>query len=535
MKKVKVYILILCIGLCALVLSKSVLDQSLTNRHVIWGIFTILLLVMFKPRDMKILNRRIFKVFAAYILICTLSIFVAINKSEAVYGILKLCMMFIFLMISGTIIKRNKDTFVKGMAVLALILGIVSFVNLFHVKLFDCSDLARFTGSMSGKNLCAAAQALLIPFCFYSFFKHNKFWKIMAVATIILLISNQLRLVTRSVYLAVAVSLFVVLCFKPKFIPHIVIILCLAFAILGLGSVLFPQIDTYIDYTMTTASMWQRFEVWTETSKIITQRFQGVGIGNWKIHIPRFSQGIYYGLAYDHLHFVRPHNDFIGAFAETGIMGGVLYLLLFLTALGYSVYTRNVLCIAGLIGYMVFAMLSFPSERAFHSMILIIYMALSMEGLKPLRVKFKPVRNSLIMTGFILVMILGVVCFYQRWQTECYFKRIIAARKESKWQVIIDEYENYSWFSTLEYLSGPLLFYKGEAYWNLGEYKLAGLEYIKAARLHPNHLNTLNNLGTNYYLFGNFKEAERCFDRALAFWPKNEVLKQNMQRVRNLL
>ena len=85
MKKSKVYILILCIGLCAVVLSWDALDQSLPNRHVIWGICTLVLLVVSGRKDFMELNRKIFKVFAAYILICMLSVYVAVNKSESVY------------------------------------------------------------------------------------------------------------------------------------------------------------------------------------------------------------------------------------------------------------------------------------------------------------------------------------------------------------------------------------------------------------------------------------------------------------------
>jgi len=98
----------------------------------------------------------------------------------------------------------------------------------------------------------------------------------------------------------------------------------------------------------------------------------GVGAGNWKIESPYYYKG--YGFDKDQLNWVRPHNDYLWVFSEKGIFGLISFLGIFFMLFWYiaKIWHSDVpvdrkvfalLVFAGVIGYMIDSVFSFPLER----------------------------------------------------------------------------------------------------------------------------------------------------------------------------
>jgi O-antigen ligase len=110
----------------------------------------------------------------------------------------------------------------------------------------------------------------------------------------------------------------------------------------------------------------------------------GCGYGNWKIaSIP------YIRVLTDDLYVpVHAHNDFVEAFAELGIPGGLLYLALFACILVFTVKTFRsgtdndakliaVFSFLAFLGYSVDAFFNFPMERPINQVFFVLICALN--------------------------------------------------------------------------------------------------------------------------------------------------------------
>lgn len=58
-------------------------------------------------------------------------------------------------------------------------------------------------------------------------------------------------------------------------------------------------------------------------------------------------------------------------------------------------------------------------------------------------------------------------------------------------------------------------------------WKEAEFRFEKAVELDPTYSSGWNNLGIAYEQAGNFPEAKKCYDKALALEPKNNFIRQN--------
>jgi putative inorganic carbon (hco3(-)) transporter len=116
-----------------------------------------------------------------------------------------------------------------------------------------------------------------------------------------------------------------------------------------------------------------RINAWKWSIELIKEYpLLGVGSGNWKISILKHENQVNTGFIY----LYKAHNDFLENAAETGILGGILFLSIFLFA-GWNFirhYRRNqedsdhltkffFLASAGLAFYAVDAFFNFPADR----------------------------------------------------------------------------------------------------------------------------------------------------------------------------
>ncbi len=516
MKKIGLYILILGFILCAVVVDTKTMDQTAPIRHLIWAVVTAILMVVVtvkhKEVNFKVVGNWIFPLMLGYMIVSAVSMTKAINKSEALYEVIKIGMMMTYLFCAVAVLSKadSIDIFTRCMVVVAAVLvciGVYQYINLPHPALR--------IGTMSNHNLFAGALVLLIPYCL------RYRWLFMIPAGIIFVVLISLGTLSALVALVVVAAAMAVVKSRkwlyliiPAFV--VTVILC------------YPKILT---------KGHERFVLWDISMKIANKNILGIGAGNWKIHAPEYHNPMFTKFedaevkqSFRYRFFRRPHNDFLWELTETGIVGLGFYTAILCFGLYYS-YKADKLMFMGIIIYIVFASLSYPRERVFHLMMLMSFLAISI-------VKYNRIKPAVSQISWKTVCLIGLILcsvstyeFYVRQRTSRYFKRIGQARIKEDWLGVISEMDNYSPLATMSGLNSPYYFYRGEANMLLGNW-LAALEDFRIAYTHnPNHIYTLCNIAGLYAQLGDYNSSKIFYVKAVKIAPDFNDLRRNLDFV----
>jgi len=473
-------------------------------RYIFLAVFALILFLSVKPK-----YGMIHLLFAGLILVSIISLFKAVNVTESLYEILKLVVMLAILLTLPQILEE-KDLVIKSVILIALIMGIWSLREYFTVI------FAHRNGLMSNRNLWSAAHMMMLPFCLYGL--KYKIFRYISLAAMALMLFGIITLLTRSVLVSLTISAIITLVvfkIRPNWKFTLTILLFVVLFFIGaarkkdLTNRIFNK-DSYI----------YRTESWLKTLEMSKDNLLfGVGIGNWRIVAP--SYGIDYSNRRNEIFFMRSHNDPFGFLSETGIFGFVLYISIFVTALYYA--RSSPLWFFGILCYMGFAFFSFPKERAFHTLILILYLALVIP-------KDKFIKSSKFQMLIVIVLIVAIDVFVVRFKTEVMMKKVITAWDKKDWNSVVELIDDgYSKLSTLDNFVGcPILFYKAEAYLNLRQLELSFRNFKKSYSLNPNHIYVLNCLGCAYSIRKDWDNAESCFRRALEIYPNFKPAQDNL-------
>lgn len=548
------------------------IDPILMPQFLLWGVTTFILLVSFAMQlwknpgslDYSVLRRMIFPVFLGYLFFSSVSLIKAVNVTEGVYEVLKIFVSLVYLFIATIILSRNRSYYsilVKAVLVIATILSLIAICQYFLVAYRKPTDVVDATYSVSAtmahKNLLSSSLLLTLPFCLYALLVYPGYWKVASIIPTALIILDIALLQTRSVWLGLflsTVATAIVLTifakrlgiskktlFKRATLPAIVLIT----AILILGCFYFksnrigPLVERIRSISSRNyASNIERILIWRKSAEAIKDNLiLGHGCGNWKIvHLS-------YGLdkmpkrALINVFFQRPHNDYIWVLSEIGIPGFVFYLSIFAVTIGYifRIITRHtetnskllsIFIFFGIVGYMVDAFFSFPKERIFHSILLLLMMAIIVSIYHQSLGYKKNIPRSFMFALTIpsLALLLSAIAVgYIRLNAEIHTKRAFAARNAQNWLMVISEIDKgYSVFATLDPMSTPLQWYRGEADFLLNNVSQALEDYKKAYNANPYHIHVLNNLATCYELMGNHNEAIKYYNNAIKIHPKFE-------------
>jgi tetratricopeptide (TPR) repeat protein len=180
--------------------------------------------------------------------------------------------------------------------------------------------------------------------------------------------------------------------------------------------------------------------------------------------------------------------------------------------------------IFGMVGYVVFASFSYPMERIFHSVFLLIMLSITIATYSRLETERscmpRPVVIGiccLIIAGLVFAMYNGVI----RASAEIYTKRALAARANQNWPGVVAAIDKgYSDWATLDNASTPLAWYRGEANFLMNYIGQAHEDFEKAFKAHPYHIHVLNNLGTCFEMVDKHEEAIDCYEKALHIFPE---------------
>jgi len=406
---------------------------------------------------------------------------------------------------------EHKDFFIKSMSLLGLLLGAYCFY-----EILSAGNVWHCKGTMSVRILWASAHFLLLPFYVYSYKK----WTFIGVCSSGLIILNLVLLFNRASLLALAVSagVFAFYIKKLRYVVIAVLVIILIVCILN-------------PHFLNSDSLKSRYAVWAGTATLFRENpFFGIGINNWELEIPRFASTFFEKDVFVKLFYQRPHNDFLWVLSEIGIFGSIGYAGIFGFGIFYAVKKRNVLALSGLAGYLVIAFFSFPKERAFHSMMLIAYLALATSGCK-----FKKIKAPLFAkVPVFIVLCLVVLEFSLCYNSMIHIRKMTIARDRKQWSKVLAESEKISSLKTMDICTIPIKWYTAEAHYFLGNHRQTILDSVQAFNYHPNNVYVLDRMGTLLKALGDIDGAESCYRRALNIQPNFEVSARNLKDLENM-
>lgn len=565
MKKIEISLFtFIALFLIPIYFSLNTIDSGLLPRFILLALFLLLVQLVSVVRIIKsgLSGRYTIAISAlhlslvGYVLFTILSISKAVNSAEALFEILKVMLFGAYIIVATRTIGRSdevKIVVLKSIIVTSCIVGLMGILEYWDViQLTDCERQPAST--MGNRNLFSSFLFLSLGFVLFGVWRFYRFWYYTSLFTCGVILYVFLVTQTRAVWAACAVSVIITGAILVFIDRHRAIGFIrnnwrrvLSVVAIGIFLVVFHQqfksrtdalpevserLATVLDVGF--ESNQQRLKMWGKTIKMIQEHlFLGVGAGNWKIILPQ------YGLK-DFLYrdmtkiTVRPHNDFLWVFAETGVFGFACFLGIFMIGGFYAIRSlRNAENRTGgslsacllfiLIGYAVISFFDFPKERIAHLIYWGTVLSFLVSQYQPSLIERK-VSARIIFVGHCMVILFSLVCLWigcVRIKGDVHMISILNARRTGRWERLITEadYINTALY-TMDHTSTPVYWYRGVANYSLNRIQDALHDFQQARAVHPYHIHVLNNLGSCYEVFGDHKQAEQWYLKALEISPE---------------
>ncbi|MDD4991539.1 MAG: O-antigen ligase family protein [Paludibacter sp.] len=554
--------------LLPLVYSDKVIDPVLVPRQLYLTAFVCILgvIILFQISkkelvpDFSFLKLTLPILLFIFLLINCLSLFKATSIADGIYVLSKFTIEILFFVISTYLIAQNKLT-TDG-----LIKAIVSFcivsisIALYQAVTLDFSNSFRYniyqiTSTYANKNLFSSVLFLTFPFVIGGIVILRK-WKVTSIVLLCSIITLLLLIQTRAVLFATFLFFLIVVIFQKghllkrhllKLIPFLIISLCI------IGAVLFYlKGSSYYSNLIDSRSLPERLLVWNNSLQMAKENiFQGVGAGNWQFQFPKYGLEKFNDVFMDNasLTYQRPHNDFLWVLCETGILGLITYISVFIVALFYTIkLLRNKIkpnledklllyaFFATIAGYAFISFFDFPLERIEHQILFYLILSIVVAKYYCSHEKVKTSTNSFnfgMLTLMIFVPVLfSFVVSTNRFSGEFHTRKIYECQSKGDWNQLISEADNsVNPFYVTDPTSIPINWYKGVALYTSGNLKEAQGCFEKAKLIHPYNIHVLNNLASCYETEGKHKEAEEMYLKALLISPRFDEARLNLSAV----
>ena len=571
----KCYLTSLFIIILPFLYTEDTLDPVLTLRFFSFSILVLILtLLSFKKKiDKTLLRHSIVLCFFSLISIfCISTLFLNNVMSEAIYVTLKLALFLIFLININDIFKddlcRNRLFLsISVFSIICSVLYLFQVTNLYfyHIdrsKWFFITDLTKLAATMANKNLLSSALFLTIPFSFYNLYSSNKVVKIISLLSLIFIPIVFFFTTSKATLLALLILILSILVLKllPKiflrffYYSIIFIFLISCFSIVYIrdseSSFSLRVKNHFIEYSNNEelfndkkSSFGTRINLYRNTLDLIkTNPILGVGPGNWKIQHGKYS--LYGTLGEDGRKLVqRPHNDFLWIASESGIISGIIYLLIFIIALKnihFKIYKKddkkvlfNYSVFGVLLGYFLISLFDFPLERITHNILFIILLSYTISVSKKSQQNVSNRFHKTFWCISVLFICLSSYVANARHTGEIHLTKAKLYKGKNSWKPIIRNVDNAFIPNIYEIdRSGtPIHWYKGVANFSMNNLDESFDDFKIAYEYNPFHLHVLNNIGTLYELKGNSIKAKMYYERALDISPRFEEASVNLSAI----
>lgn len=545
----------------------KIIDPVLIPRQLYLTIFICILsfIIVFKISKRELINDFSFIKLSlpillfVFLLINLFSLIHVTSIAAGMYVISKVMVELLFFTISTYLIIQDKLTISTLLKAIVFFCIISILIAIYQTLTFDFSTtdfrngIYQITSTYANKNLFSSVLFLTFPFVVGAIYLSRK-WKITSIILMCSLILLLLFIQTRAVIIATIFSILIFIFLQKSKMLRGNLMKILLFVILttGIAFLLYFHESSYFRNLIDSRSLPERLLVWNNSLQMANEHFLfGVGAGNWQFQFPKYGLEKFNNVMMDNasLTFQRPHNDFIWVLCETGILGLITYISIFIVALHYlrkllknkiEPNQEDKVLLYGffstIIGYVFISFFDFPLERIEHQIIL--YLILSIVVAKYYNT-FQ-VKNGL--TYEIKIYILAVLIFVpvifsfvvsiNRLSGEFHTGKIHEYQSKGDWnQMIIEADKSVNPFYSADPTSIPINWYKGVAFYTLGNLKEAQDCFENAKLIHPYNIHVLNNLASCYETKGKHKEAEETYLNALLISPRFDEARLNLSAV----
>lgn len=335
-------------------------------------------------------------IYTLLMVISLLSFFKSINILESIVHFSKIFTTFIAAFLISILLREER----RSLLILSLAMTCLLIWDSFNVYLGiskyisgEFSTVYDIRSVYSHKNIFAASIFLKIPFAWWLIVFHTKGIRWFGIVAFYLAQLAIFIITARTFYLGtIILNLFLLsffvysyLKFRNKLYLRNIAVVFIVLILSGMTFTLiqknlYPKVNdrfaTSIGTRLTTINTnngeaMSRIKGWERSLHLIEKDpILGVGLGNWKLTSLKEENLTNGGFS---LHY-KAHNDFIETTTEVGILGGILFLLLFLIpALNFlkRILKRAsddeimypFLFVFGLLAYSFDAMFNFPQDR----------------------------------------------------------------------------------------------------------------------------------------------------------------------------
>lgn len=542
--------------LCLLVSTHLTLDASLLIRLSSIVVFVFLFFIFHRIRKIKGYKIGAFDLsLFVFVLYVSFSLFWSLNKELAYLEISKMVVVFV-LFICLKYWVSTKETHVHkllGAVSFAFLLSLPFFISqVVEVGGYSYEDLYRISGSSGHKNLYSSFVFLTLICTCLNLDRRSKTSVIFTIIVVLLQLAVIIFLRSRAVWCGVGVLFFMY--FFTRMVPLTFSkkkSLLLSASIFTFVAVFFYALmPTLIQYYLQrgiqngvqseltdVSTLTERFLVWEKTYELIHDHLLfGAGSGNWKVAVMEYGIPKVYRLQSLNVIFQRPHNEFLKLISEYGLVGilllaipAVLFLATILCSISGKANHIQALVISGCLGFGVICFYSFPLERVEHLILLIVLVlsSLSLVNSSPsfmFHEKFK--MPFLFLLGITLCS--GYVIF-QNFKSAYFHRKMLQEKAKGNLNEVVEFCDlSYSPIVSLDDLSLPIHWYRGNANASLQKFDIM-LDDFKIAQIkNPFNPNVLNDLGSAYLTHNKLESAILCYEQALLSNPRFDDPKLNL-------
>jgi O-antigen ligase len=540
------YFLMVLLAIMPLVYNDSGVDPNLIPRLALMSLYvltaSIYLFIWHKNLQT---NHHVLDLmpFALLAVVYWYSVLNATNQTEAVFVATKISL-YTAVVVATYFLYANRIIHFKyivyGMVMacvvtVILVLKDVYLLHKLHVILWESDNVYKINATFGHKNLLSSYLLFTIPFLVIAIKNQPpKTIKVFLVLLILLVIILLLLLQTRAALLALVIGVifYAIVLFKThtqkrltnKLLWPVLLLLGMLFFI---GSIYLLR-DKF-SVIKRTESFKERAALWQNSWEMFKEFPMGVGAGNWQIMLPKYGVQHFYDFNYRVTEglttFQRPHNDFLWVICETGFVGGITYIIMFVLLLitlfkikpQDTFFDTNILA-AFVVSYMVVALFDFPLERAEHSFILFLVAAIVFASAQYGKIRVVPTR--LIFVGLVFVAIINLYVLKLRWSSELQLHKMYKAHQTQNWNALINtSIKAHNKCLNMDYFSIPVSWYTGVAYFSLGDIPMAKKHFEVAYQTNPYQIHVLNNLGVCYTKEQNYQKGLPLLEQAHLISP----------------
>ena len=540
--------------LLPLVFCTTIVDSVLLPRQILLtGFVLILAAILIVNRTALQFNFKnpLLYAIAGFLFFNLVSVFNADVKGEAHGVFSKLLIVFSFFLITAVLLKNGiirTNQLITAVILFGLIT--VSF-PLFEIyqKSLRGQELLRqielIRGNAANKNLLSSVLFLCLPFYFIGL-QQNTAVKILAsigiISTLFVLVTIRTRVVLIAIFIFLSLLLFYKI--KQRFSIKKKYLIGFGATFLMLPALFYlfyfrdkvaatqnstNSYDRYLNRVLDSKTLDSRILFWKNSIQMWQENpIFGVGLGNWQVQFPKYGLNNFtqFSIVNGEDTLQRPHNDFIWILCETGILGLLAYLAIFVSIF-YQLYFlirkaetsaekwKFLFILSALAGYMLISFFDFPYERIEHQSLLMLLFAITASAYCESFQSSKKNNNPLLFVLLIPVGYSALVSFY-RFDGERHAVKMYTAKANNNWsETIFESKKANSYFYPLDNTSMPLTWYEGIGHFNENRAEESQECFEKAYKLTPYNIQVMTNLASTYQANGKLDEAALLFNEAL--------------------